>query len=191
MRLSKLIKSIILATFLSVVYANAQTVDWNSCSPDQECPYPGQCGAYTDTNNDQICDYSQPEPESKIQTQVQKQTQTEIQQKQDKKYIFLPLIIILVFSYIATWSLARKKIITLAAHKKLWNYLLLISFLISGFSGLFLVLKVNYGLIIQWPFNLLYWHVELGIAMAAISVFHIIWHWQYYFSKCRIKIREI
>ena len=36
---------------------------WNRCPfGEEDCPYPGDCGRYIDTNNDGICDLSQPKP---------------------------------------------------------------------------------------------------------------------------------
>jgi len=95
-------------------------------------------------------------------------------------YPFIPVVLIFSILYALTHLLSKKKIITPITHKKIWNILLLITFLISGILGIFLVLKVNLGIVVPLPFNSLYWHVEAGITMALISIFHIIWHWRYF-----------
>jgi len=54
---------IALIVFLFSVTLTATTQAWNRCPFDIEsCPYPGDCGRYIDTNNDGICDLSQPKP---------------------------------------------------------------------------------------------------------------------------------
>ncbi len=43
---------------------SAQAQIWGSCPFGlEDDPYPGECGRYIDTNNDGICDLSQPEPQ--------------------------------------------------------------------------------------------------------------------------------
>jgi len=65
-------------------------------------------------------------------------------------------------------------------HRKIWNILLLITFLFSGLLGLFMVLQINYGLYQYQFLTFLKWHVEFGIVMALISFFHIFWHLAYF-----------
>ncbi|MFO8077014.1 MAG: hypothetical protein R6U21_00005 [Thermoplasmatota archaeon] len=65
-------------------------------------------------------------------------------------------------------------------HKKIWNVLLLITFLVSGIFGIILAILVSYGIRLSFYADLLFWHVEFGIAMAVISIFHMAWHWRYY-----------
>jgi len=109
--------------------------------------------------------------------------ETKTESKFKERYPFLLLAIIIVGIYIASYISAKKKIISMLNHKKFWNYLLLISFLVTGISGIYLVLKINYGWIINFPFNVLYWHVEFGIVMSFITVFHILWHMYYFVGK--------
>jgi len=54
-----------------VVYA------WDNC-PFGEVneSYPGTCGRYTDTDNDNICDLSQSPPESRVKMQEEKNSST-------------------------------------------------------------------------------------------------------------------
>lgn len=100
-------------------------------------------------------------------------------------YDFFPITIVLLFLYYFTWSLAKMKKISTLAHRRIWNVLLLLFFLVSGVLGLLLVIRINYGWTLRLPFNMLFWHVEAGIAMAIISLFHIAWHWRYY--TCMLK----
>jgi hypothetical protein len=97
-------------------------------------------------------------------------------------YDFLPLVASLLIFYFFSATLVKVKAISLLIHRRIWNAVLLASFLVSGISGIVLVIKVNYGWTPVWPFNMLYWHVEAGIAMAIVSVFHFGWH-LYYFKS--------
>lgn len=48
--------------FISILTAYA----WDDCPfgvTDYSCEFPGACGRYSDTNNNQICDHSEPAPE--------------------------------------------------------------------------------------------------------------------------------
>jgi len=95
-------------------------------------------------------------------------------------YPFFPILAVALFFYLLGWFLVKKEKISRATFFRFWNFWLLISFLVSGLLGVVLVLRINYQVIIPFPFNVLYWHVEAGILMAIISVFHILWHWRYF-----------
>lgn len=82
--------------------------------------------------------------------------------------------------YALTWTLAARKIIKTLMHRKIWNFVLLISMIISALLGLFLILNIDFDFGISMPFDMLFWHVEAGIALGAIGTFHIIWHWRYF-----------
>lgn len=85
-------------------------------------------------------------------------------------------------AYLLTWFLSRKNLLKKATHRKIWNVLLLITFLVTGLIGLFLVVQLNYKIGFTWFSDLLYWHVQFGIAMAAISIFHLLWHMRYWLN---------
>jgi len=96
------------------------------------------------------------------------------------EYFFIPITLLLVVLYLTSLILSRKKKITTVQHRKIWNFLLLITFLVSGILGILLVLKVSFGIEIPFYSDALFFHVEFGIAMAFISIFHILWHWKYF-----------
>jgi len=95
-------------------------------------------------------------------------------------YDFVNLSALMLLAYSASFLLYRGGMVSLRAHRMVWNILLLFTFLVCAVLGVLLVLKINYGIVYALPFNMLYWHVEAGIAMTAISVFHIIWHRSYF-----------
>jgi hypothetical protein len=104
---------------------------------------------------------------------------------QAKTYHFIEIAGLLAAAYALTYGLARKGNITLVTHRRIWNVFLLLSFVFVGSLGLLLVIRINYGLAPLQHFFVLFWHVEAGIAMAVISIFHVLWHWRYY--ACMMK----
>lgn len=97
-------------------------------------------------------------------------------------YPLFPVSVITILAYLFTWLFGRWGIFNRKSHRKFWNVVLLISFLISGLLGLLSVVKVNYKLDIPGYETLMQWHVSFGIGMVIIAVFHLTWHWKYYFS---------
>jgi len=75
----------------------------------------------------------------------------------------------------------KKQKISLILHRKIWNYTLLLSFLLVGISGLILAFAADYKILINGYRNLLWLHVETGILMGIISLAHTLWHWKYFF----------
>ena len=96
-------------------------------------------------------------------------------------YDFIPIAGALLILYLASWYLSQRGIVlTQANHKKVWNVCLLTSFLVAGILGLLMVIRINYGVSIPLPFNMLFVHVEFGIALATIAIFHVLWHLSYF-----------
>lgn len=95
-------------------------------------------------------------------------------------YHFIGISVVLLVLYLITHILSTKKMISVSYHRRIWNMFLTLTFLVSASLGILLVLRINYGWVYNIPFNMLFWHVEASIAMAVISIFHIIWHWPYY-----------
>lgn len=163
---------------------------WDNC-PFGEInePYPGTCGRYTDSDQDNICDLSQSHPNDRIDTleetinqQQNVSTNLSITSNTNARinYYFVPILIISLIFYTLTYALSKKKKIKLNKHRKIWNIILLITFLVSGIFGLMLAISISLGIRLDFYATLLFWHVEFGIAMAIISIFHIGWHWTYY-----------
>lgn len=111
-----------------------------------------------------------------------KNIKVQIPQNFNQPYDIISIFGIALVLYIFTYVLARKKVLKKCNHKKVWNIILLITFLVTGLLGLFMVIQLNYNLQISWFRSLLFWHVEFGIAMAAISIFHILWHIKYFMN---------
>lgn len=102
-------------------------------------------------------------------------------------YPLFPVTVLTLFAWLVTRLFAIWEIFPLKTHRKFWNYLLLVTFLVSGLLGLLSVVKVNYKLEIPGYESYLKWHVSFGIAMVIISFLHLSWHLKYYFSFSKEK----
>lgn len=102
-----------------------------------------------------------------------------------KKYDILLISIGALFLYLLTTFLANRKIMRKQTHRRIWNIVLLITFLTSGLLGLLLAVQINYHFGIDWYQTLLYLHVEFGIGMALVSIFHVLWHVRYFVNIFR------
>lgn len=171
------------------IFIFATLFAWDDCPfGQQNCPYPGLCGKYVDTDKDSICDLSQPAPENREEISGSLKNKRDIdmgileteKELLVRKYHFIPISIVLIILYIITFTLFKLKIFTRITHIIIWNCMLLISFIVSSLLGILLIIRVNFGLPISLPFNILFWHVEFGIVMMVIGIFHIIYNWRFY-----------
>ena len=108
-------------------------------------------------------------------------------------YLIGPIAIGFFLIYGVSFLLYKLKKIRIATHRKIWNVMLLGTFLVTGVFGLILTVQLDYTLPFTIPINLLFWHVEAGIAMSLISLFHMAWHFNYYKNlvrNTRKKVRE-
>jgi hypothetical protein len=101
-------------------------------------------------------------------------------------YYFVPILLATGILYAVTWTLSARKVIKTLLHRKIWNMVLLVTMLVSAVLGLFLILTIDFNIEIELPFNMLFWHVEAGIALSIIAVFHILWHWRYFAKMIKV-----
>ena len=186
-------KTIFFILFLFVLFP-ATSLAWDDCPYDKvNDAYPGDCARYIDTDNDGICDHSQPAPADRDKviggTEDIKQALTVEASEKDSSRVYhlIPISALLFVLFLFSHILSKKKIISVINHRKIWNILLLISFLISGLLGILLIIQVNFNLVIPLPFNMLFWHVEVGIAMFLITLFHLSWHLPYFKNIFKFK----
>jgi len=99
-----------------------------------------------------------------------------------REYYFGTILFITILCYIITFIISKKKIIKERTHRKIWNIVLLFSFLIMGIFGILLTIKVQYGISVPNISRIVFLHVEAGIVMSIVSIFHIIWHLKYYIN---------
>lgn len=97
-----------------------------------------------------------------------------------KPYDLILISFITLFLYSLTFILTKLKLLRKIYHRRIWNFTLLLTFLVSCLFGFFLVIQINYDFVMEWFRTVLYWHVQIGISMTLISVFHIFWHLKYF-----------
>lgn len=101
------------------------------------------------------------------------------------RYLVSPIALGFFLIYGASFFLYKTKRMRIATHRKIWNVLLLGTFLVTGIFGVILAIQLDYPLPFGIPIDLLFWHVEAGIAMTLISLFHMGWHFKYYKNLVR------
>lgn len=126
--------------------------------------------------------------DAEVDTTAVTAAELETTTKEKAKPYDLILISLLTFGlYAITWGLEKAKKIKRITHCKIWNFILLLTFLVSCLFGFFLVIQLNYDFVISWYRTVLYWHVQVGIAMTIIAVFHTLWHTKYYINMFKKK----
>lgn len=95
-------------------------------------------------------------------------------------YLFLPVSIIVLTLYLYTWFAVRTGMIMSPIHRKFWNIALLATFLITALLGILLTIQINYKLNLPHFQSIIRYHVNFGIAMAIVGLFHVGWHLSYY-----------
>jgi len=98
-------------------------------------------------------------------------------------YHAIMIFIFFLASNLFSSGLVRRGVISGVAQRRFWNWLLLVFFLASGLLGLLLAILLDYKIFLSWYRGLLWWHVESGLAAAALAFCHIFWHRQYYWPK--------
>jgi hypothetical protein len=97
-------------------------------------------------------------------------------------YNFFLITVVVLISYLFSFYLTKTKKITQIQHRRFWNFVLLISFLVSCLLGLFLAFSVDQQLSLKLYLPLIWYHVEFGIVMTLVGLFHTLWHLPYYKS---------
>lgn len=97
-----------------------------------------------------------------------------------RKYHFWLITLLTLGLYALSFTLMKVGCLPKVYHRRIWNGLLLIVGLVSCILGFILVIHFNYHFLGAGYLVFLRYHVEAGIAMTIIALFHIAWHWQYY-----------
>ena len=82
--------------------------------------------------------------------------------------------------YLLSYFFYRAKFYSLQIHRKLWNVILAVVFIVTASAGLFLALQINYKWNIPVVKTVLKWHVEFGIGTAFTGFLHFLWHFSYF-----------
>lgn len=83
-----------------------------------------------------------------------------------------------IAGYLCTYILYKGGLIKKALHVNLWNFILFNAFLITAAAGFVLMILLELDIVTSLNLGFLYWHVELGITMALVTVFHIHTYWK-------------
>jgi spermidine synthase len=92
------------------------------------------------------------------------------------QYHLIPISLIISLLYGVSYIFSIIGISTPKIHSRIWNFALLISFLFAGLFGIFLVIQINYKIDIPVVETIMLFHVDFGISLFLISVFHILLH---------------
>lgn len=95
-------------------------------------------------------------------------------------YPVLPIGVTVLVIYLFTLYLSSSGFTARLSHRLFWNWILLVSFLVTGLFGLFLALRITYRWEAPFSESLKQLHVEAGIAMILAAVIHLSWHLGYY-----------
>lgn len=99
-----------------------------------------------------------------------------------QNYQTIPILSVLIILYFASLLLVKTKKISLFQQQRIWNIVLLITFLVAGSLGLIMAISLDQKINFTWYLPILELHVKFGVAMAVISIFHTIWHLPYFSS---------
>ncbi len=177
-------KTIFLIIFIFFLVFPTDLMAWEDCPfGEVNDPAPGKCPRFIDMDNDSICDHSQPDPEERLAA-VEKETtvnskassQEQNNKQTDKTNYYLPVTILLtLFLYFLSFGFVKLKKLKLIHHRKIWNLVLTVSFLITAVSSfLYLLGYFNRTLSLI--------HINIGILFIMVSFFHALWHIPYFKS---------
>ena len=183
----KKIYVLILIIFLTPIAVYA----WNDCPYGLvNDPFPGQCPRYEDTNQDGVCDHSQsPSGSSSNNSSENRETDrnaanissSDIQNAKSvpsENYFLVPLSITILIIYLITYLFYLENRLKRDFFYKIWNYVLIISFLVTGATGLILMIVITQGITSSWNLTIDFWHAEFGIIMVVSTLFHFHLYWK-------------
>ena len=82
-------------------------------------------------------------------------------------------------AYLITFSLYKLNIFKKVVHINLWNFIIGLAFLVSGGAGFLLLILMALGIKLSGiNHELMYWHVEIGLTLTLITVFHLRDYWR-------------
>ncbi|NYB51809.1 MAG: DUF4405 domain-containing protein [Methanobacteriaceae archaeon] len=166
---------------------------WNDCPYGLlNDPFPGQCPRYVDTNHDNICDHSQSPGSKSTNTSSSIVSKGNVENGSNRSfskinkahsisnenYYLLPLTTTLTIIYLISYLLYLEKRLKRRIYYKIWNIILILSFLVTGVTGLLMVIFINYGIQSSWNLTIDFWHAEFAIIMAFSTLFHFHLYWK-------------
>jgi hypothetical protein len=92
-------------------------------------------------------------------------------------YDILTIPAILIIAYILTYLSYQRSYISRNFHNKLWNLILLISFIFTAGLGTVQAGIVDFGMNFSMIATLNYWHIEFGIIFFVLIFIHLSTNW--------------
>jgi len=80
--------------------------------------------------------------------------------------------------YLFTYSLYRSDLIKKALHINIWNLIIGLIFLTSAGAGFILLLLMEFDVVLPISPQLLYSHVERGMSLVLVTLFHFHIYWK-------------
>lgn len=168
---------------------------WNDCPYGTvNDPFPGQCPRYIDTNQNNICDHSESPSSGSINNTSttgqadnsanNKNTNTSFSDIQNassvppENYNLIPLTITTIILYLITYLLYLEDRLIRSFYYSIWKYVLMVSFLATGVTGLILTIFINYGIQSPWNLTIDFWHAEFAIVMVVSTLLHLHLYWR-------------
>jgi len=89
------------------------------------------------------------------------------------------MLYLVIIGYLLTRFAVYKKWMSLMTHQKLWNIVLLMTFIVTSVTALPFAIDGLSGLLMPYLRTLGEWHTDFGLVMIIVAVFHAAWHWRY------------
>jgi hypothetical protein len=87
-------------------------------------------------------------------------------------------VIPVIGGYLLTYSLYRLNLIKKSLHVSIWNLIIGLTFIISAGAGFLLLIFLDLGIKLPISPQLLYAHVEIGLTMVLVTIFHFHIYWK-------------
>lgn len=98
----------------------------------------------------------------------------------NQPYHLILILAAALLLYLLTFGLYKLKVFERQEHRKIWNTLLLLAFILTGVLGILLTLQANYKWELDWLDAYTTIHVDAGVALVLIGLLHLFWHLDYY-----------
>jgi len=124
-----------------------------------------------------------------IEETVTEDIRNDIQNPKNPYNIFVPLLLSMSLYWIP-YMVCRKntKKFSLTKFNAFWNSILFLLLFIPGILfGIFMILRYKFPSLWDIDFNVMYWHVELSLAMGFLAINHFIQRIKIYFSQLKNK----
>ncbi len=105
-------------------------------------------------------------------------------------YTILIILGISLFVYTLSYIFTKTRYLSFPDHRRIWNYLLLFSFILAGGTGILMAITDALEFPLSGKSTWKDYHVRFGTVWFVIAFFHFIWHLKY-FKKAGQKILGI